>query len=154
MPNFEKIILENKSTNKLRHGDLAIITVKSLPKLLHYSIKGEIWHRYIFNSYQLAIKQENNINTSSNVELIKLEEKNNWVWQSVSRRAPRRDKIQLWSSENEVAIVDNPSTLIELLDNLLNEDNFDILKNHANSILEWNIPAPPYKRKMKWLQNC
>lgn len=115
-PVFEKKTLIRETNGNTRKGDLAVIKVNSHPKLLHYTPTGDTWHRYIFNDYQIAIKENKKNNELTNLSINKIENANGWVWPYVSKRAFGREKINLWSSDNEVGTVDNSIELIKLLD--------------------------------------
>lgn len=151
-PQFEKMSYITKSNNKKRLGDLVIITIKKTPTLKETKNTNDQWIRYLFNDYQLAIKLEKNDNNSDHVKLNKLENANEWIWPSVSKRTSGREKIQIWSSENEVGGIDNPTTLIHILDRLNNPEDISYFLEHAKLLSEWKIPLPPYTRKLKWNQ--
>lgn len=151
-PEFEKKSCLDRVNSKVRFGDLLVIKLISRPKLEPEIISTTIWHRYIFDNYQLAVKMHNE--AQHKAAICKIEEAEGWIWPSVSKRAHGRDKIQLWSSDNEVALVNNPENLKSSLDKLIDSPNSTSLFIDYPELLDWNLPAPPYKRTLKWIQNC
>nr|WP_314985639.1 hypothetical protein [uncultured Pantoea sp.] len=151
-PEFEKKSFLDKTASKVRYGDLLVIKLFSRPKLEPEIMSSTIWHRYIFDNYQLAVKMHNE--AQSNARISKIAEAEGWIWPSVSKRAHGRDKIQLWSSDNEVAMVSKPGNLKCALDKLIDSPNSISLFTDYPELMDWNLPKPPYKRTLKWIQNC
>lgn len=153
-PIFEKNTTIKVLDKKTRLGDLVIIKISSIPKLLCLNSTGDIWHRYIFNNYQIAVRENKSISKNGYFSIKKIENANEWLWPYVSKRALGREQIGLWSSDNEVGIVENPFMLIKFLDFLIIKNTVEAELSIFKNLVEWNIPAPPYERKMKWIQTC
>lgn len=151
-PLFERMSNLSENNIKTRHGDLVIITVNTLPHLEEIAPTNQKWSRYLLNEYQLAVKHGENNNDFDHVKIEQLAQGNIWIWPSVSKRAEGRENIQIWSSENEVGKVDNPNLLIKLLDQLIDDENLNNLYEKVSFLNEWDIPFPPYSRKLKWKQ--
>lgn len=151
-PLFEKMS-ESKTKNlKTRKGDLVIITINDIPILKKIATNESKWIRYLFDDYQIAVKCDKKNFQYDSINLEKLNQANGWIWPSVSKRAEGRELIQLWSSENEVAKLDNPNALIKLLDQLIETEDLNNVYEKVNNLNEWDIPSPPYSRKLKWKQ--
>ncbi|MGK4445677.1 hypothetical protein ACSMDF_20215 [Yersinia enterocolitica] len=151
-PLFEKMSEIKTKDLKTRKGDLAVITVNDIPALEKMTPNKSKWIRYLFDDYQIAVKCDEVNNQSNSVKLEKLIQANGWIWPSVSKRAEGREFIQLWSSENEVAKLDSPNALIKLLDQLIETEDLNSIFEKVNNLNEWDIPSPPYSRKLKWKQ--
>lgn len=151
-PLFEELSTIDNINLKIRKGDLAIISINKIPSLEKITKNNHTWIRYLLNDYQIAVKCDENSNDNDCVSLEKIDHANGWTWPSVSKRAVGRELIQIWSSENEVGKIDNPSVLIRLLDQLLESDDLDKLYEKTTNLKEWDIPSPPYSRKLKWKQ--
>ncbi|MEB6410657.1 MULTISPECIES: hypothetical protein [Enterobacter] len=141
---FEKKITK---PSDIRQGDFLKINVITTPKMIKVIEPKNIWYRYIIDDYQLAIKSGPNLNDSNFVQFKKVEGAEEWLWPSVSKRAVGRDYIQIWSSNNEVAMLDNPETLISLLEN---ENDISKIIKKTSSLAEWSIPKKPHGRIVKW----
>lgn len=153
-PAFEKHTLIKELEEKTRKGDLVIIKINSVPILLDFEPAGDTWHRYIFNDYQIAVKENRTIDEGNGFSIKKIENANGWIWPYVSKRALGREKIDLWSSDNEVGTVENSLELIKLLDHLMKTNITEKKPSTFEKLSEWDIPTPPYKRTMKWIQTC
>ncbi|MBB1584182.1 hypothetical protein [Serratia sp. OS31] len=152
IPEFEKNTYKKSIPSPSRFGDLVLIKIKSTPTLLEYKSMGDKWHRYILNNYQIAIKDT--IHKHELYKIKKIDHANGWIWPSVSQRALGRENIELWSSENEVAAIGNPTKLIDCFDELIATGNTRYLTDEFPELSSWDIPKPPYKRMKKWIQNC
>lgn len=132
-------------------GDLYLIEPHNSPEqpaLLKSPVR---WHRFVFNNYQLALRENNHTPTPISVTPHPLA--TGWYWPSVSRRAPGRECIDLWSSRNEVAVVSGASELLNALHELvLNPtiEQFDMLIRIAPALTAWEIPIPPYFEVRQW----
>ncbi|MBA0196345.1 hypothetical protein H4F51_14455 [Pectobacterium brasiliense] len=151
-PLFEKMSNFKNKHLQTRKGDLVIITINSIPALKKITPNESKWIRYLFNDYQIAVKCDEDNNEIESIKLDKLDQANSWIWPSVSKRVKGRELIQLWSSENEVGQLDNPSVLIKLLDQLIETDDLNKIYEKITNLKEWDIPSPPYSRKLKWTQ--
>lgn len=151
-PLFEKMSEFKKNNLEMRRGDLVVITINDIPALKKITSSKSKWIRYLIDDYQIAVKYDEKKTQDDSIKLEKLNQANGWIWPSVSKRAEGRELIQLWSSENEVAKLDNPNALIKLLDQLLENEDLDNFHEKANKLNEWDIPSPPYSRKLKWTQ--
>ncbi|MEZ8141384.1 hypothetical protein [Enterovibrio sp. FF113] len=154
MPRFEhkasqvtNIIPDEKEWRK---GDLVVIRPDKLPEL-HPTIDGsEIWHRFIINNYQLAVRIDKY--TGGDVSLEKHHDANGWNWPSVSKRAIGRELINIWSSDNEVGIINGTSDAIVFIQKVLgvSSDNSDF-SGDFTSLGQWNLPKKPYERVIEWV---
>ncbi len=135
-----------------RAGRLIKIKMKRKPALTKTTPGHDTWTRFIFNNYQVAVR--NRPGTSTETTLNKLPNASGWIWPYVSRRAPHREKIDVWSSRNEVAQAKNPPLLINSLRSLISsstEVDFKSALSDFPVLLEWKIPLPPYWRTQEWL---
>ncbi len=159
-PNFEVQSLRSQNSHtspKLdwRTGDLLIIRPKLKQSLLDPIIKRSLWHRFIVNNYQLAVKVSKEDCVYPRV--FTHESSNEWFWTSVSKRASGRDEIGLWSSENEVARTMGSKKILEVLrahfgftdENLHNVDSEEIT-SVLSTLEAWALPKKPFKRVLEW----
>ncbi|MGO8184152.1 hypothetical protein [Rhizobium leguminosarum] len=132
------------------YGQFLILHVREIPALpICPSDKGH-WARFLLNNYQLAVRVEQECGFP---RLGRHPKAQNWMWPYVSRRAPERDLIGLWSSQNEVAVVTNAAVLIETLKTAFGSDNPEVFEAHLArypELLEWRLPRPPYWRYLEW----
>lgn len=156
-PPFERHALEfsNGSAFSMspRRGRILKLTVKSVPEQTFHEKKtmNEEWVRFVLNDYQLAIKlvREGNVPASLSPHPNSI----GWHWPYVSRRAPDRHLIGLWSSDNEVAVLQRPTELLGVLRAAFSQKSikdFESALGEYNSLREWAIPRPPYKRIFEW----
>lgn len=134
-----------------RVGRLIRLRLKERPSLPHLIESMEDWTRFVFNNYQIAVRKRNG--TLARASFNPIANANGWIWPYVSRRAPLRDTIDVWSSRNEVARVENTSLLIDALRKvscLDAHESFDSALSAFPSLLEWEIPKPPYWRTHEW----
>lgn len=153
-PVFEKHTSIKEVEDKTRKGDLVVIKINSEPELLNFEPTGDTWHRYIFNDYQIAVKENRKIDKGTSFSIKKIENANGWVWPYVSKRALGREEIELWSSENEVAKVNNTQELITALDEMAATGLKETLLKKFPQLCQWKIPPAPYTRIKKWVQTC
>ncbi|MFP2507462.1 hypothetical protein [Buttiauxella gaviniae] len=153
-PIFEKHAHVSSHDIGIRKGDLVIITLESTPSLQASILTNEKWCRYIFDNYQLAIKMNGNSRTSYKTHIAKIEQATDWIWPSVSKRAAGREYIELWSSENEVASIQNPLQLVSSIDEMIITGELKPLTNNFPELSVWDIPHPPFSRTHKWIQTC
>lgn len=154
-PEFERRALEASGL----FGDRLSPMVGELIRIVPYSSPPQVsakpykhtWTRYILNNYQIAIKSTEG---GSGLPYVRMHPHcAEWVWPSVSRRANHRDEIGIWSSENEVGVVDNPIRLIQLLEEYFADPSR--LRGKDREVLavlldSWSIPKPPFERFVKW----
>lgn len=113
--------------------------------------KEVLWHRFVFNEYQIAVRTAREGNAQPHFE--RLPNVEGWNWPFVSRRAPGRDLIDVWSSQNEIAISATTSALVDALRALAtlnNERSFERTLSNFPQLLEWRLPRPPYWRTFEW----
>lgn len=134
-----------------RRGDLICLHVREVPSL-SASIQGETkWARFVFGNYQLALRLKDDGDTPPCAERHPLT--SGWTWPSVSRRATGRNIIDLWSSRNEVAVVQGTSALRARLRRYARSGLTD-LDDQRSTILgplnAWQIPFAPSERVLEW----
>ncbi|MEZ6972829.1 MULTISPECIES: hypothetical protein [Aeromonas] len=154
-PYFEILSnVKSKTKPKPRVADLVTFTFHSSPPLLDPIANNDTWVRYVFDNYQLAIRVTNSTYSESNekIEIQFINGMKDWVWPSVSKRAIGRENINIWSSNNEVGIVNNTQNLISLLDKAIESGFYEEDRSTLGELINWNIPLPPYKRIIKWNQ--
>jgi hypothetical protein len=132
-------------------GRLLRLRIKHHPDLPKGFRRKKRWLRFVLDDYQLALR----LDDTGEVPIGIRRHPNaiDWIWPYVSKRAPERQMINLWSSHNEVAIVDGPDELADALRRAINAPtarSFDAeLRNHAH-LLAWDVPRPPYRRLLEW----
>lgn len=127
---------------------LKVIRLPSLPRNDGATFR---WVRFVADNYQLALKLNKSLIDLSRVH--KHPNAEGWVWPYVSRRAPGREKIDLWSSHNEVALVENPNKLAIVLGRAfrtVDAPAFEAALVEYPELLGWDIPRPPYWRRSIW----
>lgn len=159
-PNYETPIFEQYAeiaatgaelSRSPRQGRLLSIRVNRLPKIPSLEEQPRQWLRFILNDYQLALRL--NPDDADPLEILPHPHAIGWTWPFVSKRAPGRGEIDLWSSRNEVALVKNPAALAGLLRRLAESDNsssFDAELSQLPQLTNWAIPKPPYWRFLEW----
>lgn len=154
-PVFEKESILFSSVNDLSRspgfGRLIKIRVLDIPKIPREQRTQSSWLRFILNNYQLALRLD--LQEPTKPALVPHPQSIGWRWPFVSRRAPEREMISLWSSRNEVAIINNSNDLASCLRSAFKADNgadFLQLLGAYPSLLEWELPKPPYWRYLEW----
>lgn len=110
----------------------------------------ERWHRFVFNAYQLALRERPDP-APARVRPHPLAR--GWVWPSVSRRAPGRAAIDLWSSRNEVAIVDGTPSVVPLLRALRDPASTrHLLATNSGlaPLAQWHLATLDFHRTAAW----
>lgn len=134
-----------------RKGDLLLIRPSETPTLPPPVVAGERWVRFVFNDYQLALRIR--ADDPCPPRLLAVPGAMGWVWPSVSRREPGRERIDLWSSRNEVAAVEGSAEVLRHLRLIVDTDG-DALRRPATEVLQilagWQLPAGPYWRRLEW----
>lgn len=136
-----------------RRGDLLKLTLRRTPPLPPAITKTEVWRRFVWSDYQLALRVTSN--TGEEPKLLKHPFAKGWLWPSYSRRAEGLDRIDLWSSRNEVAMVEGATQLSEELSQfttggLLTGIYSDALHQLLSS---WQVPKRPFYRSYSWTQH-
>jgi hypothetical protein len=154
VPLFEEIAGRTLSkmgmASSPRFGRLFKLQVDRLPQIA-LAPRSANWSRFLLNNYQLAVLLENG--SPSKPMLIRHPKATGWRWPFVSKRAPHRDKITLWSSRNEVAIVGCPSHLEKTLRGAFSANSAAEFASRLSTypgLLEWEMPRPPYWRYLEW----
>lgn len=158
VPPFESIVRQMQGVpdpNAIwRKGDLLELQMRERPRLPPPIIKTEVWHRFVWNDYQLALRIGEHAEGESSISMHPLAA--GWSWPSYSRRAIGRALIDLWSSRNEVAIVTGASLLKEEL--LIFTDRQRFPENGSRGLQQllgnWQIPSLPFQRSYSWVQNA
>lgn len=134
-----------------RKGDLLLIRPSTTPALPPPVATRESWVRFVFNDYQLALRV--GVGDTRRSRLLAVPGAIGWVWPSVSRRTPGRERIDLWSSRNEVAMVEGSLEVLGHLRSIIKTDG-DVLWHPAAEVLQaltsWQLPAGPYWRTSEW----
>jgi hypothetical protein len=145
-----------KNKKNRRVADLVSFSIISKPLLHPPILQNENWTRYIFDDYQLAIRTEPKpLLKNENQDEMKIsfvDGLNSWIFPSVSKRASGRNSINIWSSENEAGIINQPEKLILILDNAIENGFTEKNISELREIRQWDIPLPPFKRVLKWYQ--
>jgi hypothetical protein len=97
----------------------------------------------------LRLRQENQPLHPAPPALQSLCQARGWIWPSVSRRAPGRERIDLWSSWNEVAAVEQPQALADALD-ALSPSAPARWKGPLEPLTTWHLASMRFERKMTW----
>ncbi len=134
-----------------RFGDLVELKVRSKPLLAEPIGFSSIWRRFVWDGYQLALRERGAPDSATVVR--KLGAAESWSFPSVSRREPQRYLIDLWSSWNEVAIVEGAKNLEkDLVKFTHNRGSTDFHYETLGPILEsWKIPNRPFGRVFTWV---
>jgi hypothetical protein len=134
-----------------RKGTLLRIRPYVTPSIPAPIVTLEKWVRFVFDDYQLALRLRKDENSSP--RLIVVPGAKEWVWPSVSRRTPGREKIDLWSSRNEVASVEGSYEFLRDLRLIMKTDGMALRHPHSealHSLSRWQIPIGPYRRTLEW----
>lgn len=133
------------------HGELVRLDVRITPPArINQESEREQWSRFVLDDYQLALRMTAD---EGGVAIAPAEGAINWRWPFVSARAPGRDRIDLWSSSGEVAIVTGPKAVASILHQLASttdEVEFRQIMARLPGLEQWGIPAPPYRRFHVW----
>jgi hypothetical protein len=136
-----------------RRGDLLELVVRRMPSLPQAIVKTDVWRRFVWGDYQLALRIMND--TANEPTLAKHPLAQGWLWPSYSRRAEGRERIDLWSSRNEVAVVTGTLRLAEELSLFTSTK---MLPEHGSEALRlilgsWQVPSYPFHRSYEWTQH-
>ena len=155
MPRFERLAIEAACPGPLsfspRTGILLELSVTRSPPALVPMERPEIWQRFVVDDYQLALRLSEPHTAFPRV--LPHPEAAGWRWPFVSARAPGRSKIDLWSSDGEVARVHSPAAVASLLRRALSSGgpkDFEDAIKPLPDLLSWSIPRPPYRRLIEW----
>jgi hypothetical protein len=132
-------------------GSLLRVRVKRLPPAEGPIEQDPTWLRFIINDYQLALRREPTFGKIPSIH--RLRKAHDWTWPFVSERAPERQLISLWSSRNEVAGVSSSSALVASIRTAIKSttvEQFEKALIKFPSLLDWQIPRPPYRRVLEW----
>jgi len=130
-------------------GELLQLTVTGTPPPPPVPSPGVRWHRFTADSYQLAVRHGG----GTELDIAFLPGADGWHWPYVSARAPDLGRIDVWSSEGEVASCSAGDALAAMLRRAFTSPDaraFDGALGQAPSLLSWRIPRPPYKRWIEW----
>lgn len=135
-----------------RSGDLIELFVRRVPLLPPALDKNEVWRRFVWDDYQLALRVGDDSAGAATIAMHPLA--HGWIWPSYSRRAPGRECIDLWSSRNEVAVVMGGPELERELLQLTGARRIAekaILGEALEMLLNtWDVPAQPFRRSYSW----
>jgi hypothetical protein len=155
VPHFEMCAFQAQERNippkPWRVGDLVRLNINKQPGLRSALRPAGRWHRFVWNDYQLALRVSPEV--TGPVEIAPVPGAKGWIWPSVSRRAPGRDEITLWSSANEVAKVHGAGSLLKILmqwtssGELCTSDAGDQLVQLCE---QWNFPKSSLWRSEQW----
>jgi hypothetical protein len=101
-----------------RMGDLVVVTIEKRTRFestVHFpQPPRRLWQRYVLGRQQIAVRVADESRT---VPLLgRVPGLATWTLGSVSRRHPCRDHVQLWTSRNWVARLENASAFVRALD--------------------------------------
>ena len=155
-PPFELVAMSISRNDPLarspKHGRLVQLELRRRPQTPTCRAHPQLWHRFFLDGYQLAVRLRPT-HAARNL-IVPHPEAKGWLWPYVSARAPGRDRIGIWSSEGEVALVGDPKQLISVLqESLVARDRqaFETsLLATAPELIAWKIPHPPYQRVLEW----
>lgn len=154
MPPFEFAAVEaseNLALPSPRFGRLVSLRLKRLPSLLGYPADRETWVRFVLNDYQLALRLRGDHSLPDEMNRHPLGK--DWTWPYVSRRAPKRDLISLWTSRNEVALIKDPFKALQQLRLAFHSSDsasFCEKLGPFRQLKNFGIPRPPYQRLLEW----
>jgi hypothetical protein len=149
----DRVVAGGMGPKPLRKGDLVILRPFQIPPLLPPTPALSQWYRLVLDDYQLALRIQP---VQRDVPRIYRHPQGcAWSWPSVSRRHPGRDKIGLWSSHNEVALVSGNEGLRALLHNFAFLDGGDRrrLRDAFAPLADWQLPAAPIRRVIEWIHH-
>jgi hypothetical protein len=155
LPRFERLAIEAGGPGPLsvspRSGIMLEISVLREPVCRAAVHRREVWHRFVIDGYQLALRLSDVQTTCPRI--MRHSKAVGWRWPFVSTRAPGRSEIDLWSSDGEVARVVSAATVAELLHRALvsrGRDEFERRLAVVPELLAWSIPHPPYQSFIEW----
>lgn len=155
MPHFEAVARRHGNSGKLSRspliGELVRLRITHVPAIPPFSESACTWRRFTVDDYQLAIRCRRGDGRRS---IEQISTAHGWLWPFVSGRAPGLERVDLWSSEGEVAALGSPDHVIETLRRALFSPDgqaFERALAEAPALLEWRIPRPPYWRSIEWL---
>ncbi len=131
-------------------GELILLRLRQNSDGITKPINLSIWHRFIVNNYQIAVRYEKKKGAQG---IQKLPMARGWTWPFVSTRANGIKKISIWSSNGEVGIVGNAIiTILTLRKAFKCQDfaSFEHILSITPELLEWSLPRPPYERLIEW----
>lgn len=134
-----------------RIGRLVRIEVREKPPLPPALLGNQIWTRFVLNNYQIGIRMRSD--RLATPSIVRIANADGWIWPYVSRRAPEREQIDIWSSRNEVGRVTQADFLVDALRKVSesqNSNQFEKALLPFPSLMEWEIPRPPYWRTQEW----
>jgi hypothetical protein len=138
-----------------RTGDLLVVRPFRHPSLPRQPPPADRWVRFVFNDYQLALRLRPD--DSRRAQILPVPGACDWTWPSVSRRAPGRSLIDLWSSRNEVAQVAGSLEVLEHLRAIARTGGAS-LRNPQSNVLDilsqWALPVGPYWRTYEWTHHA
>ncbi len=154
-PLFESIAQRASQSDDMakspRVGRLLEIKVQVVPSLPMVPSSNEKWLRFVINDYQIAIRMRDDEITLPSI--LQVSGADGWKWPFVSRRAPERSQIDVWSSQNEVGKIRGSKLLAETIRTATkarNDLEFESAFSKFPSLLQWNIPRPPFWRIHEW----
>ena len=154
IPPFERharLLGGTKMSESPLSGEMVVLHVHERPTFQFQEPLVE-WHRFVVNDYQLSISLTT---TRPKCNAFGFEGTRGRYWPFVSSRAPNRNMIGVWSSDNEAGCIDNGDEYVELLRRALvapTEEKFELAMQKLNHLRSWNIPRPPYTRVCEWIQ--
>lgn len=131
-------------------GELVRLDVQSVPPPLPCASPGPLWHRFILNECQLAVRLDP---PSSFSGIRPVPNAEGWRWPYVSARAPGISDISIWSSYGEVGDVGDAKAVIDTLRAAFactDAASFDQALAGLPALLTWRLPRPPYWRSFEW----
>lgn len=135
-----------------RRGDLLELSVHDLPIIPAPHRDSTTWRRFVLDEYQIAFREAPRLTGA--LRVAPHPQANGWHWPYVSARAPGRELIDVWSSNNEVAMLESPRRAIEAFRRGFlseNAEQFEQQLIELAPLLTWNIPRPPFRRAFEWL---
>lgn len=121
-PQFERIALTHAGVPvgpEWRAADLVAVRLENRivpPQLRQLSHSPAQWSRFSLDSRQIAIRIPRSDHARSvKPDLRPVEHTDEWVLPSVSRRDPRRQLVDIWTSRNFVAQATNPEAFVAAL---------------------------------------
>jgi hypothetical protein len=155
LPPFEEVAIEASATNVLAaspcRGILLEIRPRATPPDLDQRPGDRMWHRFSIDGYQLALRLAGPDEGAPRLE--RHPQAKGWHWPYVSARAPGRDRIDLWSSAGEVAVVRSPRAMLKILSQAFSSKDAATFERHLEALpelLHWSIPRPPYRKRLEW----
>ena len=155
LPGFEERANRSSYTPELsfspRKGRLLRVKPHGVPSVVPLNRGNEEWLRFVINDYQLALRLR--LGDTALPKITKVPRSENWQWPYVSRRAPGRELIDIWSSKNEVAMcrgVEAIAAALKRVTRAKSNIEFEAAMSPIARLLDWEIPRPPYRRTFTW----